>query len=147
MDAEIKKLDGANLPEFKQLLEVFTNEFEMNPGEMADDVILTKLLNSAGFIVFVSILHNKVVGGLTAYILPAYYGNYSEVYIYDIAVNQEHQRKGLGMMLIDSLKKYCAAHTIKTMFVEAEEKDTQAINFYHRTKAVALNVVHFNYEL
>lgn len=147
MDAEIKILNDHNLPEFKQLLGVFENEFEMNPAEAANDSALKKLLNSTGFIVFVALLNNKVAGGLTAYILPAYYGNYSEVYIYDIAVSKEHQRKGLGMMLIDSLKKHCAAHNIKTMFVEAEEKDTQAVNFYYRTKADALKVIHFNYEL
>jgi aminoglycoside 3-N-acetyltransferase I len=79
--------------------------------------------------------------------LPSYYGNYSEVYIYDIAVSKEYQRNGLGIMLIDSLKRFCAANNIKTIFVEAEEKDKHAVNFYHRTKAIAEKVVHFNYEL
>ena len=144
---ELKKLDAHCLSEFKELLRVFSDVFQTPPEEVADDNHLNKLLARTDFICIAVIADNKVAGGLTAYEMPSYQGNYSEVYLYDIAVKQEYQRKGFGNLLIRSLKDYCKTHNIKTIFVEAHEEDTDAVNFYHTTKASAEKVIHFNYYL
>jgi aminoglycoside 3-N-acetyltransferase I len=143
----IKKLDGAYLMEFKELITVFRIVFEMENGQAADDDLLNKLLQNPSFICMVATINNKVVGGVTAYEMASYYGNYSEAYIYDIAVVKEYQRTGIGNKLIDALKDHCNKNNIKTIFVEANEEDTEAVSFYHRTKAVSEKVVHFNYYL
>ena len=147
MNTEIKKLNADHLHEFKELVQIFNAVFEAGSKKIAEDDFLYKLLNRTDFISMAAIVDNKIVGGLTAYEFPSYYGNYSEVYIYDVAIKQEYQRTGFGKLLIESLKNYCKNHQIKTMFVEAHEADTQAVNFYRNTKALAEKVVHFNYHL
>jgi aminoglycoside 3-N-acetyltransferase I len=57
---------------------------------------LKKLLNRPDFICFAAIYKNEVIGGLTAYELPMYHSETSEMYIYDIAVKPAFQRKGIG---------------------------------------------------
>ena len=43
-----------------------------------------------------AVLDNVVVGGLTAHVLPSAYSASAEVYIYDLGVKAEMQRKGIG---------------------------------------------------
>ncbi len=144
---KIKKLDTSCLDELRELIGVFRNVFEMGPGQAPPDSYFKKLLKDSSFVCVVAMLNNKVVGGATAYIMSSYYDTYSEAYLYDIAILKEHQRTGIGHKLIDFLKNYCSIHNIKTMFVEANEEDMEAVNFYHKTKASAEKVVHFNYYL
>lgn len=147
LNVEIRKLNESNLPVFKQLVSLFNDVFENGLSESAGDDYLIKLLSNKDFIAIAAFAGDTVIGGLTAYELRAYYGNYSEVYIFDIAVKQEYQRKGIGNKLIDSLKEYCSLNNIKTVFVDAEEQDINAVNFYHKTKASSLKVIHFEYKL
>jgi len=72
----------------------------------------------------------RVVGGLTAHVLPmtAYEG--AEVFLYDIAVAPEHQRRGIGRQLVDALRREAGSQGISTMFVPADDDDTHAMRFY-----------------
>src|SRR5258708_1177166 len=124
---ELKRLNKNNLTEFKDLIKVFNEVFEMQNGAVAEDDVLKNLLDKTDFIGIAAIEDGKVVGGLTAYEFPAYYGNYNECYIYDIAVKAGYQRQGIGKMLIESIKKHCSSRNVKTMFVEAHEQDAEAV--------------------
>lgn len=146
-EIKIKKLDGSCMPELKELVQLFHLVFETADGKIAGDTHLEKLLNNPAFICMVAITDNKIVGGFTAYEMLSYSGNYSEAYLYDIAILNEYQRSGIGNMLIESLKSYCLKQNIKTFFVEANEEDIGAVKFYHATKGNAEKVVHFNYYL
>lgn len=146
-DIKIERLNEKNLPAFKQLIEVFDTVFKNHSNQIAADDYLIKLLAKNDFTAIAALLDDKVVAGLTAYELPAYYGNYSEVYIYDIAVKPEYQRKRIGFKLIDSIKQYCISNNIKTMFVEAETQDKNAVSFYRETNAAKQKVIHFEYVL
>src|ERR1700733_5756205 len=115
-EVQIKKLDKHCLVEFKELVKVFTVVFETEQVSDAGDVHLNKLLADGAFICLVALVNNSVVGGLTAYEMVSYYGNYSEAYIYDIAILKEYQRNGIGNKLIDALKDYCNKTNIKTLF-------------------------------
>ncbi len=144
---QIKRLGKTNLEEFRELINLFSEVFETENSQKADDIHLNILLSKEDFIVLAALTETKIVGGLTAYQFPAYSGNFSELYIYDIAINKACQRTGIGKMLIGSLKEYGSEHNIKTVFVEAHEEDIHAINFYLSTKASPEKVIHFNYEL
>ena len=52
---------------------------------MPDEIYLQQLLEKEDFFVFVALLNNKVVGGLTSYIMQQYYSQSPLVYIYDLA--------------------------------------------------------------
>ncbi len=144
---QIKHLVKQDVVLFQQLIEVFEDVFEMKKQEKAKASYLKTMLGKPEFISYVIIHNGIVVGGLTAHELQMYYSEHSEMFIYGIAIKSEYQRKGLGKKLMEVLEKYCRQNDIKIMFVEANEEDTKAVDFYRQTGARAEKVVHFIYEL
>lgn len=147
MPVEIKKLGHYDLNYFKDLIRVFEDVFEMEKFTIPDDDYLQQLLEKDSFLVFVALSEDKVVGGLTAYILPQYYSVRPLVYIYDLAVKTNYQRQGIGSILIDGITNYCRETGMEEVFVQADEEDGYALEFYHSTGATAEKVVHFYYLL
>ena len=143
---EIKQLTNDNLPTFTALIDLFNKVFEAENPSMASKANSLKLLNNKHFIAIVTLAENEVVGGLTAYELPMYSSDRSEIFLYDLAVKPEYQRQGIGKGLIQSLKEYCAKHGIKEFFVMAHEEDEHAIEFYHATGGNAEKVINFLYK-
>lgn len=144
---QIKKLGADDLVLFQKLIQLFQEVFEMGDSLTPNETALKSLLSKTSFIAYAAVYENEVAGGLTAYELPMYYSGTSEVYIYDIAVKPEFQRKGAGRELLSALKQYCSLNGIKEMFVEAHEEDQHAVEFYHSTGGQAERVIHFNYPL
>jgi aminoglycoside 3-N-acetyltransferase I len=147
MKVKIKKLGNQEIDKFKELIQLFENVFEMKNFEMPDENYLQQLLEEDSFFVFVALLQDKVVGGLTSYTLQQYYSESPLVYIYDLAVKTEFQRQGIGKMLVSAITGYCKKIGIEEVFVQADEADDYAIKFYHSTGAAAERVVHFRYPL
>src|SRR6187551_2454177 len=100
---EIRRLGKQDINVFQELLQLFHDVFEMEETITSDASYLATLLEKEEFIVYVALSGNEVVGGLTAYELPMYYSKGSEAFIYDIAVSEKFQRKGVGKKLIDGL--------------------------------------------
>ena len=143
---EIRRLTKEDLATFNSLINLFNLVFEEEP-KIGSEVNSLRLLNSAGFIAIVALVENEIAGGLTAYELPMYYSDSSEIFLYDLAVKPEYQRMGVGKGLLQSLKEYCVRNRIKDFFVMAHEEDEHAIEFYHATGGKAERVVNFVYEL
>src|SRR4051812_42840639 len=99
MDITIKKLNRNDVDNFAQLIRIFEDVFEMKNFRMPDEIYLQQLLARDDFFVFVALLNNHVVGGLTSYIMHQYYTKSPLVYIFDLAVRTDFQRKGVGRML------------------------------------------------
>jgi aminoglycoside 3-N-acetyltransferase I len=146
-DLKIKRLSLSDIDLFKELIRLFINVFEEEDASVPDDNYLERLLTKADFLVFVAMDNKQIVAGLTAFELSKYYSKSSELFIYDIAVKPEHQRKGLGKMLLEHTKKYCREKGINEIFVAANQEDQHALDFYHATGGEAEKVVHFNYML
>ena len=117
----------------------------MKDFKIAKENHLLKLLLFKNFIVFVAAEKKVIVGGLTAYILPSYYSKTSEVYIYDLAIKKNFQRKGIGKKLLQSLKAYCCQNDYKILFVQADEADAHALKFYQSTGGLPQKVIQFSY--
>lgn len=71
-----------------------------------------------------------VVGGLTAHTLPMTTAEASALFIYDLAVRPDWQRRGVGRQLVAALREQAAAEGIDDVFVPAENEDVHAIAFY-----------------
>jgi aminoglycoside 3-N-acetyltransferase I len=142
---EIKRLTEEDLSTFKSLIDLFNLVFEEEP-KIRTEAHLLKLLGRNDFIAIAAISENEVVGGLTAYELPMVYSDYSEIFLYDLAVKAEYQRMGVGKKLIQILKEYCNKNGIKEFFVLAHEEDEHAIEFYRATGGKSEKVVNFLYE-
>jgi len=145
MSIELKRLTKEDLSNFTSLIHLFNTVFEEEP-KMAGETNLLDLLNNKTFIALVAIDKDEVVAGLTAYELPMYYSDGSEIFLYDLAVRPEYQRMGIGQGLLQRLKEHCLKNGIKTFFVMAHEEDEHAIEFYHATGGKAEKVVNFLYE-
>ena len=144
---EVEKLTHPDIDKFIELIRVFEDVFEMKNLTMPGTDYLQKLLEKDIFFVFVAVSHNRVVGGLTAYMLQQYYSQLPVVYIYDLAVKTELQRQGIGKLLIAGITDYCKAIGVEEVFVQADLADGYALDFYRATGATAEEVVHFTYAL
>jgi ribosomal protein S18 acetylase RimI-like enzyme len=147
MNIQIQKLGDTDIDRFTDLIRVFEEVFEMTNFTMPEQAYLMQLLVKEDFFVFVALLDNKVVGGLTAYTLQQYYSVSPLVFIYDIAIDAAVQRQGVGKRLISNLTNYCKDNGYEEMFVLADEVDEHAIEFYRSTGATEGRVVNFNYTL
>ena len=94
------------------------------------DAYVAALLARPDFWGFAATHAGRVVGGLTAHTLmmTAYEG--AEVFLYDIAVASDQQRRGIGHQLVDALRREASSQGISTMFVPADDDDTHALRFY-----------------
>jgi aminoglycoside 3-N-acetyltransferase I len=141
----IKRLARSDAANFGRLVRLFREVFQMDDRNAVADDQLAPLLDDERFIAYAIIRNNDVLGGLTAYLLPGYYRPSCEVFIYDVAIHPDHQRKGLGWKLFTSFQEYCGQHGLPEIFVSAHEEDTHALSFYRAMGAKAEKVVHFNF--
>jgi aminoglycoside 3-N-acetyltransferase I len=143
---QVKRLGVKDALLFQKLIHLFHEVFEMDTYTGSDEVYLNRLLENDQFVVLVIWKGDEVVGGLTGYELSLYYGKYKELYLYDMAIKQTFQRKGLGAQLIAELRAYCQGKGIQDFFVEAHQEDIHALEFYRAAGGKAEKVVHFNFD-
>lgn len=142
-----KRLGSIDLPYLKALIRVYEEVFEMENFTLPSDSYLQTLLRRDGLMFFVAMFEGKVIGGLTAHVLPSVYFESAEVYIYDLGVKTSFQRKGVGRKLMASLSEYCKEQGYKVFFVQADLADQHAMDFYQATGGQAERVVHYSYAL
>ena len=137
-----------DLTKFIHLIHLFERVFEMKNFTLPKAEHLQKLLERNDFFVFVALLNNRVVGGMTTYVLDQYYSEKPLAYIYDLAVETEFQRKGIGRKLIAEANKFFRERGFEEVFVQADKVDEYAVDFYRSTRPDdEEQVVHFYYNL
>ena len=142
---DLKKLNSNEISDFRNLIEIFKEVFE-NADEVPNDQHLAKLLSNQDFVVFVVKIDNKVVGGLTLYVLQSYYNVKPMAYIYDVGIATNYQGRGLGKALIAKVCDFCDTSGFEDAFVQAEDSDTNAIDFYRKTNPTnEMMARHFTY--
>jgi len=141
---EIRRLAKEDLSIFNSLINLFNLVFEEEP-KIGSEANSLRLLDNERFIAIVALAENEIAGGLTAYELPMYYSDSSEIFLYDLAVKAEYQRMGVGKGLLQSLKEYCIKNGIKDFFVMAHAEDEHAIEFYRATGGRDEKVINFLY--
>lgn len=120
---------------FRSLLDLFGSLFEEEEtycGAQPRDAYIESLLQDGSFIALVAQQGSQVIGGLAAYELRKFERERSEIYIYDLAVAEEHRRKGIATGLIEKLKEIAAARGAYLIFVQADYVDPPAIALYSK---------------
>ncbi|HYE22155.1 MAG TPA: AAC(3)-I family aminoglycoside N-acetyltransferase [Verrucomicrobiae bacterium] len=133
MDYTFKKLSSSDLLLLKELLKIFGdafNEQNVYQRNLPSDDYLTALLAKPHFIVLVAMKENEVVGGLAAYVLEKFEQDRREIYIYDLAVAEQHRRKGVATKLINQLQGLAKEQRAYVIFVQADKGDAPAIQLY-----------------
>jgi aminoglycoside 3-N-acetyltransferase I len=100
------------------------------PREALPDAYVRDLLARADFWLIAAIEDGEPRGGLTAHTLPMTRTASREVFLYDIAVTEGAQRRGVGRRLVATLRDLARAEGIKVVFVPAGDEDTRAVEFY-----------------
>lgn len=128
----------------KQLFRLMADVFAEDSVELSDDYV-DALLGRAEFWAIVAFLEGRLVGGLTAHLLPMTRTESAEIFIYDIAVREEHQRKGIGRHLLLALREGAAAHGVRELFVPVDDDDAHASAFYKALGGNASRVTFFTF--
>lgn len=141
-----QRLTTHHLSAFIELIRVYEAVFDMKDFQLPDKYYLKNLLSGDDLIVFAAMQEDKVIGGLTAHVLPSVYAGTSEVYLYDFAVQNTFQRKGVGRKLLAAFSAYCHENNYETFFVQALTADAAAVEFYRAAGGKPENVTQFTFE-
>jgi len=142
----VRQLLPGDAPLMRELLSLFGRTFEdveTYSAHQPDDAYLEKLLANEMFIAIVAMLEGSTIGALAGYVLPKFERPRSEFYIYDLAVDERHRRKGVATTMIEALKTIATARGIYVIFVQADLDDKPAIALYtaHGSRE---DVLHFD---
>lgn len=130
----------------RDVLNLFGREFEDQAtysGQQPDDQYLENLLASDSFIAIAALTDAQIIGGLAAYVLPKFEQARSECYIYDLAVDVRHRRRGVATAMIESLQGLAASRGIYVIFVQADYGDEPAVALYTKL-GTREDVMHFD---
>lgn len=130
----------------RELLSLFGRAFddvETYSAYQPDDGYLENLLGSETFIAIAALAENTAIGGLAGYVLPKFEQARSEFYLYDLAVDEPHRRKGVAKAMIEKLKHIAAARGVYVIFVQADLHDEPAIALY-TALGIREEVLHFD---
>jgi aminoglycoside 3-N-acetyltransferase I len=143
---EIRTLSGDDIDAMRQMLAMFGEAF----GELAtytesqpSDAYLADLLSSGTFVAVAAMSGPNVVGGLAAYFLRKFERARTEIYIYDLAVDEAFRRRGMATAMIEELKKIAVAKGAYVIYVQADQGDDAAIALYTKL-GVREDVLHFD---
>ena len=139
---EIRRFSRDDVAAARQLFALMAEVFDEDARPLSD-VYVDQLLGRAGFWALAAFIDGDLVGGLTAHTLPMTRAEFSEIFIYDIAVRADRQRQGVGRRLVETLREMAAAHGVHNLFVPADDDDAHALEFYRALGATATPVTLF----
>ena len=129
----------------KTLFTMMANVFEEECEELSNAYV-DGMLTREDFWAIAAFEGEKVVGGLTAFTLPLTRLEMLEIFIYDLAVHADFQRRGIGRQLVEKLRELAAAEGIDVVFVPAENEDRHALDFYRAIGGEESPVTFFTFE-
>ena len=146
VDVSIRQLTRDDVDLMEALLETFGSAFNEEAtygGNRPSASYLRGLLGTDYFIAIAALKGGRVVGGLAAYELKKFEQQRSEVYIYDLAVEEASRREGIATSLIHTLAKISKDRGAYVIFVQADHGDDAAIALYTKL-GVRESVLHFD---
>lgn len=142
----IRRLGASDLTAMRALNTVFGHVFDDVRTYAEDpppDDALRLWLGQPHHIVLVCEIDGQVIGGLVAYVLDKFEQMRSEIYIYDLGVDQAWRRQGVATRLIHRLQTMAGALGSWVVFVQADLDDPPAIALYEKL-GVREDVLHFD---
>ena len=146
MPTTLHTLTPGDTAMFRAMLTLFGEAFEDQEtytAKQPDDGYIDGLLSDRNFIALVARSGDEVIGGMAGYVLPKFEQARSEFYIYDLAVDEHHRRRGVATALIEELKAVCARRGVYVIFVQADHGDDPAVALYTKL-GTREDVMHFD---
>jgi aminoglycoside 3-N-acetyltransferase I len=104
---------------------------------------LSGLLRNPMFVAISASDGGRVVGGLAGYILPKFEQARSELYIYDLAVDEAFRRRGVATRLIEAAQVLARDRGAWVVYVQADPEDEPAVALYTKL-GTREDVLHFD---
>lgn len=114
-------------------------------GTGASAARLDQLLHDDRFWLYAAFDDSRPVGGLAAHVIPITREDGSELFIYDIAVQESHQRQGVGTELMSAVLKDAKESGLLCAFVPADDEDRHAMDFYQAIGGESQPVTFYNF--
>lgn len=128
-DVVIERLGVADVERAREAFRMMHDVFEAEPAELSDRY-LTDLLADGAFWALVAHDGTAPVGCITGHELPMTRCEGIELFVYDLAVRVDQQRRGIGRRLVQTLVGLAADRGIDIVFVPADDEDEHALAFY-----------------
>lgn len=125
----------------RRLFLLIAEVFETERAALSDGY-LDALLARADFWSLAAFADGELAGGLTAFELPLTRREETEIFLYDIAVVERFQRRGVGRRLVEALRTGSGL----TVWVPADDEDTHALDFYRALGGESAAVTVFSFE-
>ena len=136
-------VDVATIRDVNALYAAAFEDSETYRRDAPDDAWLARQLGKEAIILLVAECEGRIIGGLTAYELPKFEAARSEIYLYDLAVDAAHRRRGIASALIAELQHIAADIGAWAVFVQADYGDDPAVALYTKL-GVREDVMHFD---
>jgi aminoglycoside 3-N-acetyltransferase I len=143
---DVRVLGAKDTASMRAMLSMFGKAFAeaaTYTAQQPDDAYLGRLLSSSTFVAVAALSGGEVIGGIAAYVLPKFEQARSELYIYDLAVDEAHRRQGVATAMIRELQDFAARQGAYVIFVQADPGDEPAIALYTKL-GVREDVLHFD---
>lgn len=143
---QIRRLGSADVAAMRTLNALYADAFDdplSYSVDTPDEEWLVRQLGQDAIIVLVAEDAGHIIGGLTAYLLPKLEQARSEIYLYDLAVEARHRRRGIATALIAELQHIAAATGAWAVFVQADYGDDPAVALYSKL-GEREDVMHFD---
>jgi aminoglycoside 3-N-acetyltransferase I len=145
----VRRLGPADLALLRKLNSLFGKAFGDPATYGANppgDAYIEGLLAKDHIVVVAALAGEAVLGGLVAYELDKFEEERREVYIYDLAVAEEHRRRGVATALIEHLREIARSRSAWVVYVQADHGDEPAIALYTKL-GTREDVMHFDIEV
>ncbi|MEQ1489242.1 MAG: AAC(3)-I family aminoglycoside N-acetyltransferase [Terricaulis sp.] len=133
MTFTVHRLGPDDIAQFRALNDMFGRVFEdaeHYASKPPSDAYAAKVLSKESIITLIALNAGQVVGGLVAYELEKLEQERSEIYIYDLAVEEGFRRQGVATALIRHLGEIAAGRGAWVIYVQADYGDEPAIALY-----------------
>ena len=141
-DVQFRRLVPGDRRDAVTLFETMSQVFEEQRSPVSP-AYTDQLLASPEFYAIAAMSDSRIIGGLTAHVIPMTRNESRELFIYDLAVVPDWRRKGVGSGLIGKARELAAQEGVHVAFVMADADDDHAIEFYRSTPATASHAVVF----
>lgn len=139
-----RRLGRGDLELAPRLFALMAQVFRENQEDLRKDYV-EDLLSDSRFWVIAASAGEELVGGITAHALPLTRKVSSALFVYDVAVRADHQRRGVGRTLMNRLQMEAASEGIQEIFVLTDKEDTHAFDFYRALGGSASAVTMFDF--
>ncbi|MFC4735262.1 GNAT family N-acetyltransferase [Bacillus daqingensis] len=122
----------ASLRALNRLYAEAFDEHDMYLAKPPSEAYLLRQLRKEDTLVCAACIEEKVVAGLTAYVMHKLERETCEVYIYDLAVDAAYRRRKIATKLLQYVVEEAKQLGASAVFIQADEGDAPAVALYDK---------------